>query len=149
MGMSRLPPDFKDFLKLLNSKGVEYLIIGGYAVGYYGYPRATADLDVWIAVHSDNIQRTTEAIREFGFDVPELTPEVFHGEKRVIRMGVPPFRIEVLTVISGVNFVECYAARTVDVLDEVQVNFISLKHLKINKRACGRPQDIADLDHLP
>jgi hypothetical protein len=136
-------------LKLLNSKGVEYLIIGGYAVGYYGYPRATADLDVWIAVHSDNIQRTTEAIREFGFDVPELTPEVFHGEKRVIRMGVPPFRIEVLTVISGVNFVECYAARTVDVLDEVQVNFISLKHLKINKRACGRPQDIADLDHLP
>jgi hypothetical protein len=134
---------------LLNSKGVEYLIIGGYAVGYYGYPRATADLDVWIAVHSDNIQRTTEAIREFGFDVPELTPEVFHGEKRVIRMGVPPFRIEVLTVISGVNFVECYAARTVDVLDEVQVNFISLKHLKINKRACGRPQDIADLDHLP
>ena len=149
MGMTRLPPDFKDFLKLLNSKGVEYLVIGGYAVGYYGYPRATADLDIWVAVHPENTRKAAEAIREFGFDVPDLSPQLFQQGKKVVRMGVPPFRIEVLTTISGVDFEECYAARTVDVLDQVQVNLISLKHLKINKKASGRPQDLADLEHLP
>ena len=149
MGMTRLPPDFKEFLKLLNSRRVEYLVIGGYAVGYHGYPRATADLDIWIAVHPDNTRKVAEVIREFGFDVPDLSPELFQQGKKVVRMGVPPFRIEVLTSISGVDFEECYAARAVGVFDQVRVNLISLKHLKVNKKASGRPQDLADLEHLP
>ena len=148
MGMTRLPPDFKDFLKLLNSKQVEYLLIGGYAVGYYGYPRATADMDVWTAIHPDNAKKVAEAIREFGFDVEELSPELFLQENKVIRMGVPPLRIEVLTTISGVSFDQCYAERTVDVLDDIQVNLISLRHLKLNKQASGRLKDLADLEHL-
>lgn len=79
--MIRIPPDFKEFLRLLNSKRVEYLLIGGYAVGYHGYPR-------------ENAERLDGALREFGFDLPELSPELFLQEERVIRMGVPPFRVE-------------------------------------------------------
>ena len=148
MGTSLLPPDFKDFLKLLNSKHAEYLLIGGYAVGYYGYPRATADMDIWIAVQPDNAEKVAEAIREFGFAVDGLSPDLFLQENKVIRMGVPPFRIEVVTTISGVSFHECYAERTVDVLDDVEVNLISLKHLKANKKAAGRLKDLTDLEHL-
>src|SRR5215475_8749269 len=104
-----LPPDFKEFLRLLNTHDVEYLLIGGYAVGYHGYPRATNDLDIWIAVHPDNAERVTRALREFGFDVPGLSSKLFLDDKRIVRMGVPPLRIEVMTSISGVAFEECYA----------------------------------------
>ena len=149
MGTSLLPPDFKDFLKLLNSKQVEYLLIGGYAVSYYGYSRATADMDIWIAINPVNAERVTHAIHEFlGSAVEGATPELFLQENKVARMGVPPFRIEVLTTISGVDFSECYAQRTIEVFDDVPVNLISLKHLKINKKASGRLKDLNDLEHL-
>jgi hypothetical protein len=148
MGTSLLPQDFKDFLKLLNSKRVEYLLIGGYAVGYYGYARATADIDIWIAIHPNNAQKIAEVIREFGFASEEVSEKLFLEENKVIRMGMPPLRIEVLTTISGVNFEECYLERNVDLLDEIQVNIISLKHLKVNKKASGRLKDLADLEYL-
>lgn len=72
-----LPPDFKDFLRLLNGNAVDYLLVGGYAVAYYGYPRATADMDVWVAIAPVNAQRAVQALREFGFDIPELSQELF------------------------------------------------------------------------
>jgi len=149
MAMIRLPPDFKEFLKLLNAHKVEYLLIGGYAVGYHGYPRATADMDIWIAVNRANADRIVAALKEFGFDPPELSPELFLKEWQIIRLGVPPVRIEIATTISGVDFTECYAQRVVDVMDGVKVNLISLNHLKINKKASGRHQDLADLENLP
>ena len=149
MATTHLPPDFKEFLKLLNAHQVEYLLIGGYAVGYYGYPRATADMDIWIAVHPANAERVVAALKEFGFDLPELSPQLFLKEWQVIRLGVPPIRIELATTISGVNFSECYAQRVVDVLDGVKVSLISLKHLKANKKASGRHQDLSDLEKLP
>ncbi len=144
-----LPPDFKEFLKLLNAQKVEYLLIGGYAVGYYGYPRATADLDIWIAVHPQNAQRVVAALKEFGFDVPGLSPELFLKEGQIIRMGEPPLRIVIATTISGVSFDECYTERQVDTFGDVKVNLISLKHLKINKQASGRYKDLNDLENLP
>jgi hypothetical protein len=147
--MTQLPPDFKEFLQLLNSKGVEYLLVGGYAVGYYGYPRATGDMDIWIAIHPHNAQKIVEALREFGFGTPDLSPELFLREERIVRMGTPPFRIEVFTTISGVRFDVCYANRVVDVIDEIQINLINLAHLKINKQASGRPKDVNDLQNLP
>jgi hypothetical protein len=148
MGTSLLPQDFKDFLKLLNSKQVEYLLIGGYAVGYYGYARATADIDIWIAIHPNNAQKIVEVIREFGFSSEEVSEKLFLEKNKVIRMGMPPLRIEVLTTISGVDFEECYLERNVDLLDEIEVNIISLKHLKVNKKASGRLKDLADLEYL-
>jgi len=144
-----LPPDFKEFLKLLSAHKVEYLLIGGYAVGYHGYPRATHDMDIWIAVYPENAKRVTSALREFGFDLPELSPDLFLKNQSIVRMGVPPLQIEIATTISGVDFKECYRKRVTEVMDGIEVNLISLDQLKVNKRASGRHKDLDDLEHLP
>ncbi|RKZ54107.1 MAG: hypothetical protein DRR16_00940 [Candidatus Parabeggiatoa sp. nov. 3] len=147
--MIHLPPDFKEFLQLLNSHQVEYLLIGGYAVGYYGYPRSTGDMDVWIAINPENAEKLVTVLKEFGFDVPNLSPELFLEKGKITRMGVPPMRLEILTSISGVSFEECYKNRTVDVVDGVKINLISISHLKANKKASGRHKDLNDLENLP
>ena len=149
MATVNLPPDFKEFLKLLKDHEVEYLLIGGYAVAYHGYPRATADMDIWISIHPQNAQRLVTTLKAFGFELTELSPELFLKEGQVIRMGVPPVRIEIVTSISGVHFEECYTARVVDELDGVEVNLINLDHLKINKQSAGRYKDLDDLENLP
>ncbi len=149
MATIHLPRDFKEFLRLLNAHEVEYLLIGGYAVNYHGYPRATADMDIWIAVHPANADRVVAALKEFGFDPPDLSPELFLRPWQIIRLGMPPVRIEIATTISGVDFSECYAERVEDILDGIPVNLISLGDLKRNKKASGRHQDLADLEHLP
>ncbi|MBI5650193.1 MAG: hypothetical protein HZC40_07095 [Chloroflexi bacterium] len=144
-----LPPDFKEFLKLLNAHRVEYLLIGGWAVGYHGYPRTTHDMDIWIAMNPKNANRMVATLREFGFDMPDLAPEMFLQDKRIVRMGIVPMRLEITTTISGVNFAECYSERISATLDGVRVNLINLRHLKINKKASGRHKDLDDLQHLP
>lgn len=132
-----LPNDFKEFLKSLRSHGVEYLLIGGYAVAYYGFPRATGDLDVWIAVHPENAQRVVQALREFGFDTPDLSPALFLEDQKIVRIGNVPVRIEIMTGISGVSFAECYPARVEGTLDGVEVSLISLSDLKANSGRVG------------
>ncbi|MBN1425831.1 hypothetical protein JXA88_14870 [Candidatus Fermentibacteria bacterium] len=149
MATIQLPPDFKELLRLLDSHRVEYLLIGGYAVAYHGYPRATADMDLWVAVNPGNAQKLVETLSAFGFGVPELTRELFLQENRVIRMGVPPVRVELLTSISGVDFAQCFAERVVDEIDGERVNVISLRHLRTNKAASGRHKDLDDLENLP
>ena len=146
---TQLPQDFKEFLRLLNDNQVEYLLIGGYAVGYHGYPRATNDLDIWIAVHPNNARNVVAALREFGFNLPELKAELFLTPDTIVRMGIPPMRIEILTSISGIEFDETYPSRIIDTLDGVEVNLISLDMLKRNKQASGRYKDLDDLEHLP
>ena len=146
--MIQLPPDFKEFLKLLNSHRVEYLLVGGYAVGYHGYPRATGDMDLWVAVRQNNAEKLVVALREFGLNAPQLSADIFLQENQIIRMGVPPMRIELLTTISGVDFDSCYSERIVDVIDNVEVHIINLKHLKQNKQASGRHKDLDDLQYL-
>ena len=149
MAQIELHPDFKDFLKLLNSHGVKYLVVGGYAVGYYGYPRATGDMDIWIAVSEVNAEETAQALRDFGMPEKEAIKDLFIEKDKIIRMGVPPIRIEVITGASGVNFEECYLRREMIDIDDIPVNFISLRDLKTNKQACGRFKDMEDLKHLP
>jgi len=148
MATPLLPPEFKEFLKLFNKNKVEYLLIGGYAVGYYGLCERLR-IWMWIASNSDNASKVLIALHEFGFKLPESTKELFLKPDNVARMGVPPFRIEMLTSISGVRFEECYAERVVDAVDDVEVPIISLRHLKINKKASGRLKDLTDLEHLP
>jgi len=147
--LTKLPRDFSDFLKLLNEHRVEYLVIGGYAVAHHGYPRPTADFDVWIAISPDNAARTVGVIRAFGFEDPALTPDVLQTSGRIVRMGVPPMRLEVMNAIDGVEFGACYGRRIVVDVDGVPVNVISLADLKANKAATGRNKDKADLDYLP
>jgi len=149
MATIRLPPDFKEFLRLLNSHGVEYLLVDAYAVGYYGYPRPTGDMDVWVAMHQRNAERLVEAIAGFGFRVSELSPGLFLKKDQHVRMGIPPLRIDVLTRISGIRFEECYPQRTRAAIEDVTVDVISLEHLKKNKKASGRHKDLDDLEHLP
>lgn len=148
MATTLLPPDFKDFLKLLNSKNVSYLLIGGYAVAYHGYSRATADMDVWIAMDPENANKVVDALREFGFAAAAIEPGLFLQEGKIVRMGVPPLRIEILTTISGVSFANCYPDRVLAHIDGVEVPVISLPHLKANKKASARFKDLADLEHL-
>jgi predicted nucleotidyltransferase len=145
--MTLLPPDFREFLRLLNSHGVRYLLVGGYAVGYYGYPRATADMDIWVEPGSENVAKIIAVLAEFGF--AGVNPELFEKDEQVLRMGVPPLRIELLTGVSGVKFEDCYPARTLAKFGEVEVSLIGLEDLKINKAASGRHKDLNDLEHLP
>lgn len=147
--MIPLPKDFKEFLQLLDLEKVEYLLVGGYAVIYYGYPRTTGDLDIWIAVKPDNASRVTAALSRFGFEKSGLSPDLFLKPDQIIRMGLPPFRIEVLTGVSGLNFDECFSQRKNTVIDGVPVSVISLADLKTNKKAAGRHKDLNDLENLP
>lgn len=148
MDMPILPQDFRDFLKLLNSKKIEYLLIGGYAVGYYGYPRATADMDIWIAISKKNAKKIVEAIKDFGMNTPELNESIFLEPGKIIRMGYPPIRIEVLTEISGVNFKQCYDRRKETKIDGIKLKIISFEDLLKNKKASGRYKDLNDLENL-
>lgn len=150
MATTRLPPDFREFFQLLNANQVEYLLVGGYAVGLYGYPRPTADVDVWIATSPDNANRVLAALKAFGFGAGTgASLDLLTCPGKVIRMGIPPLRIEIQTEISGVQFEECYARRLIKELDGIPVPIISIEDLKRNKRAAGRHKDLADLDNLP
>lgn len=149
MAPIEFPPDFSEFLRLLNDHDVEFMVVGGFAVAIYGYPRATADLDIWIRQRRENAERVVACMREFGFDAPNLTPELFDNPDMLLRMGVAPLRIELLTSIDGVDFEDCAAHVERHLVSGVTVPVISLAHLKINKRASGRAKDLADLDHLP
>jgi len=109
--MMNLPQDFKEFLKLLTENHVKYLIVGGYAVGYHGYPRATADLDIWVEINKENAKALVTSIRAFGFEQPDLDEKIFLDKNKIIRLGFPPFRFEVMTTVSGITFDDCYQRR--------------------------------------
>lgn len=149
MATIHLPPDFKEFLQLLNSEKVEYLLVGGYAVGCYGYPRATGDMDVWIAASPTNAAAIVRALRRFGLAASTVSPDIFLVSNKVVRMGIPPLRIDLMTDATGLIFADCFAQRTNAILDGVEICLISLDHLKANKRAMSRPKDLDDLGHLP
>jgi hypothetical protein len=148
MATIQLPPDFKEFLQLLNSEKVEYLLVGGYAVGHYGYPRATGDMDIWIAVNATNAAAMVRVLRKFGFRADAVSAQSFLAQDKVIRIGVPPVRIDLITRVEGVNFAQCFARRTIAHFDGVDVNLVCLDDLRANKQAMGRPKDLDDLDHL-
>lgn len=149
MDQIEFPRDFNEFLRLLNAHEIEYLLVGGFAVALHGYVRTTADLDVWVSRRRQNAERLVECLGEFGFDLPELTAEVFEHPERVVRMGVAPVRIEILTDIDGVDFDECSARAEMHTIGVDSVRVISLADLKRNKKASGRPKDLDDLAHLP
>ena len=144
-----LPPDFKEFLRLLNCHNADYLVIGDFAVGFHGYPRSTSDIDIWISKTPENVIRVVAAIREFGFDTPNLTPELFLQQRKIVRMGHPPVRIEVMNEIDGVTFDECRVDRVKTEFDGIPVNIIGLADLRRNKTASARPKDLDDLQQLP
>jgi hypothetical protein len=106
-------------------------------------------MDIWVAMNPENAQKVVATIKAFGFGATGLMADLFLRPRQITRMGRPPFRIEILTSISGLEFADAYAKRIVDEIDGVPVSLINLEHLKINKRASGRLKDLADLDYLP
>lgn len=143
-----LNQDFKEFLELLNKHEVKYLVVGGYSVAIHGHPRYTKDIDIWILTSEENARALLQALVEFGFGSLDLTVDDFNAPGHVIQLGNAPARIDILTSLTGVNFDECWENR-VSVEDESLVYpVIALRDLKVNKRALGRHQDLADLEEL-
>jgi len=149
MAKRALTPEFREFLACLNRAGVEYLLVGGYAVNHYGYHRFTEDIDFWIAVSDANFDRLLAAIREFfGEDLAGLDQQFLQNNDALFFGGVPN-KIEVFKHCSGVEFSEAYPRRVETTIDGVPVKLICLGDLKANKRASARHKDLADLDNLP
>jgi hypothetical protein len=140
--------DFKEFVTLLNEKEVEYLVVGGYAVAFYGYPRYTGDLDVWFNTHKENVVKILQVLDGFGFSSLSIKTEDLLKPGNVIQLGYPPVRIDLINDLDGVLFDPCYKNRIISDSDEISVSYISLGDLIINKKACGRYRDLDDLQNL-
>jgi predicted nucleotidyltransferase len=143
-----LNPDFKEFFQLLNDNGVRYLIVGGYAVAYHGYPRYTKDIDVWVWMDPENAARVVKTLQDFGFGSLGLKADDFLETDTIIQLGYAPNRIDLIMGVLGVTFEECYSQREIEEIDGVRLCFIDLENLKKTKRASGRSQDIADIENL-
>lgn len=143
-----LNPDYRDLLSALSRHGVEYLLVGAYAMAAHGQPRATMDIDLWLRVSDDNARRTVAALRDFGAPPDALDPAALLEVGTVVQLGVAPRRIDLLTRIDGVEF-DAAARRAVQVpIDGLLVPTIGLADLIANKRATGRPQDRIDAERL-
>jgi hypothetical protein len=142
-----LPDDFRDFLLCLNARRVEYLVLGGHAVSFHGYPRFTHDVDVFVWPALDNAERLLGALQDFGFGAVEVTAKDFTVPVTVV-LGRAPYEIDVMTYIKGVVLEEAWRDRVAGVLDTVPVHFLSKAHLIQNKLAVGRPEDHADVARL-
>ena len=143
-----LADDLREFIELLNSHRVEYVIVGGFALAFHGHPRYTGDLDILVHTSQENAERVYRAIREFGFPAAGLSVSDFLEDGQIIQLGRPPHRIDILTSLSGVGFAEVWASRIHADLDRLPVGFISRECLIRNKKATDRVQDRADVEAL-
>ena len=144
----KLDKDFNEFVELFVARGVRFLVVGGYALAAHGYPRATDDFDAWVWANSENAEKIVECLAEFGFGGLNLTTDDFTTLDRVVQLGYPPYRIDIITSISGVKFDNAWANRLVVDVDGLQVPFIGRDDLLKNKRATGRPKDLLDVERL-
>jgi predicted nucleotidyltransferase len=140
--------DFKEFVALLIKNKVEYLIVGGYAVGIHGHPRYTGDLDIWLNPTAENANKILNCVNEFGFSSFNLTVNDFLKSGNVIQLGYPPLRIDLLSQIDGVTFEVCFENRKEVQIEDLTVNFIGYSDLLKNKKVSGRPRDIDDIENL-
>jgi len=141
-------PDFRELLSILEKYKVRYLVVGGYAVMRYTEPRFTKDLDLWISTDKDNSQAVYEALREFGAPLKGMSPTDFAQEGFFYQMGSPPFRLDVMMSITGVDFETAWANRESVEIEGMVVSFISKADLIKTKEASGRDQDLLDAKKL-
>jgi hypothetical protein len=143
-----LNPDFKDMLLALKDASVDYLVVGAYAVAAHGFPRATGDLDIWIRANKETAPRVMTALAVFGAPMHEVSESDFSTPSIVFQIGIPPGRIDILTIVSGVDFDSAWNNRLPIILDGITFDVIGLADLIENKKASGRPKDLADLAAL-
>lgn len=144
----KLEVDFIDFLKLCNKHQVKYLVIGGYAVSIYGYPRYTKDLDVCIESSEENAEKMIQVINDFGLGSLKLTKEDFLKKNFVTQLGYEPLRIDILNEMDGVSFSLAWQNKRGVVYESVEINFIGYNELLILKQLAGRSQDLTDIKKL-
>lgn len=140
-----LNPDFRDMLSAFSAENVEYLIVGAFALAAHGVPRSTGDLDFWIRPTRENAERVLRALSAFGAPVVEVRLEDLQTPDMVLQFGVQPSRIDLLTSIDGVEFEPAWQRRITTDVDGMDVQILGLDDLLTNKKATGRPQDLADL----
>jgi len=143
-----LNQDFREFIQSLRDNGVRYLVVGGYAVAFHGYPRYTKDIDIWVESSPANAAQLVKALAQFGMGSLDLTADDFLVPDQVVQLGYPPSRIDLITTLPGVDFDHSYASRVSVAIEGTTVDFIDLEDLKSSKRASGRHQDLADLENL-
>ena len=142
--------DFQDFIEYFNAYNVEYMLVGGYAVILRGYSRSTGDMDIWVNKTIGNFKLIQKAITKFGLPKLAIPKEKFFSDDfDVFSFGKPPYAIEILTAIKGVEFSDAYATSTIEKVDNVSVRIIHLNQLIIAKKAAGRNKDLNDIENLP
>jgi hypothetical protein len=144
----KLDKDFNEFVELFVANDVRFLVVGGYALAAHGYPRATDDFDAWVWANSENAVKIVDCLAKFGFGSLNLSTDDFTTLDRVVQLGYPPYRIDIITSISGVEFDSAWANRLVVDVDGLNVPFIGRDDLLKNKRATGRPKDLLDVERL-
>jgi len=140
--------DYKELLELFNAHKVEYMIAGSYALAFYGAPRFTGDIDILVRPSPENAQRILSALSDFGFGSLDITIDDFQKPNKVVQLGVPPVRIDIMTSITGVAWEKADKGKTAGVYGDVPVFFLGKDQYKANKRAVGRKKDLADLEAL-
>jgi hypothetical protein len=140
--------DFKELLALFNDHNVQYLIVGGYALAYYGAPRYTGDIDILVKSDSKNASLILKALYDFGFGSAGLKLEDFTTPENIVQLGYPPIRVDIMTSISGVSWEDAYISREEGKYGDIPVYFIGLDQYVQNKKASGRKKDMADLEAL-
>ena len=143
-----LNADFKEIISAFNGAGVEYMVVGAYAVAAHGLPRATGDIDLWVRPSGSNAERVWRALSEFGAPLDGFTVGDFSTPDTIVQFGVVPNRIDILTSIEAVEFLDAWPERLQVTMDGIEMSVVGRNHLLRNKRAVGRPQDIADADRL-
>jgi hypothetical protein len=144
----RISKDLREFIELLNANGVEYVVVGGFAVAWHGHPRFTADIDFLVRPDPANAALVVKTLRDFGFAGLRIAPEDLCLPDQILQLGVKPNRIDLLTSIAAVSFAEAWASRVAGSIDSIPVFFIGRDELIRNKELAGRPQDMADADVL-
>jgi predicted nucleotidyltransferase len=143
-----LSSDLREFVELLNSRGIDYVIVGAHSLAFHGRPRYTGDLDILIRSTSNNVEKLTGLLKDFGFAESGFTEMDFTQAEQVIQLGRSPQRIDLLTSLSGVASDDAFATKIAAELDGLPVYVLSKEALIQNKRAVGRAQDLADIDSL-
>jgi hypothetical protein len=144
----QLDRDFREFVESFTEHDVRFLIVGGYALAAHGLPRATGDLDAWVWAEPGNAGRIVAALDAFGFGALGLGTDDFVRDDSIVQLGYPPYRIDILTSIDGVDFEVAWSRRISVDVDGLQLHVIGRDDLLANKLAAGRPQDLADVDRL-
>jgi len=146
--LAKLQSDLREFIGLLNSHKVDYLVVGGHAVAFHGFPRYTGDIDFFLRPTSSNAVRVIQVLHEFGFSGLQVKPEDLTQPNQVVQLGQPPNRIDLLTSISGVDFDDAWRTRVSAEMDGQPVNFAGSDAIIKNKEASGLDKDLLDVRHL-